>query len=129
MLETAAPPLVTVAAGTALGAFAVASVVLCVAWAGAAVAALLADRPLLARTAGLVVIAQVAATIWPQATPVAVVAWLACALSLPDGLIGSWPRRIVVASGLIVSAAWAIWLPVTTIERITQPVVTGSQDR
>jgi signal transduction histidine kinase len=101
-----------VAAGTGLDAFAVASVVLCVAWAGAAGSALLADRPLLARTAGLVVIAQVAATVWPRAVPIAVVAWLACALGLPDGLIGSWPRRIVVGAGLALSAAWAIWLPV-----------------
>ncbi|MEU6789999.1 histidine kinase [Nonomuraea angiospora] len=104
----------TVAAGTGLGAYAVASVVLCVAWAGAASAALFADRQLLARTAGLVLAAQIAATVWPRATPVAVAAWLVCALSLPEGLIGSWPRRIAVAAGLAVAAAWTVWLPVTT---------------
>ncbi|GAA0359582.1 hypothetical protein GCM10009530_06130 [Microbispora corallina] len=90
-----------------------ASVVVVAVWILAAVAALLGDRPGLARAAILVAAAQAAATVWPVLAPLAVAAWLTCGLSLPDGELRTAPRRSIAGLAWLGAAAWAVRLPVT----------------
>ncbi|MBO3746840.1 hypothetical protein J5X84_12245 [Streptosporangiaceae bacterium NEAU-GS5] len=91
----------------------VASVVVIAAWLAAALGALPAGRPALARWAALVAATHVAATIWPAFAPVVVAAWLACGLSLPDGIVGTPWRRSIAGLGFAAGAAWAGYLLVS----------------
>ncbi|GII59651.1 hypothetical protein Pth03_80400 [Planotetraspora thailandica] len=83
-----------------------ASVIIAVAWVAVALGAVAADRRALAWTALLVAAAQGVATAWPACTPLAVAAWFACGLGLPDGVLGSWQRRTFAAGAAVAGAAW-----------------------
>ncbi|GAA1309789.1 hypothetical protein Psi02_41110 [Planotetraspora silvatica] len=86
----------------------VASVVVAAAWLIVAAGAVAADRRALARAALLVAIAQGVATVWPACTPLAVAAWFACGLGLPDGVLGSWTRRAFAAGVFAAATAWSV---------------------
>lgn len=88
---------------------AVASALLATAWLLPSIEAQRAGRPALARVAGLVVVAQVAAAIWPATVPLAVVAWLTCALALPDGVLDSPARRATAVAAGVAAIGWVGW--------------------
>lgn len=86
-----------------------ASALLATAWLLPLIGAQRAGRPALARLAGLVVLAQATATIWPVAAPLAVAAWLMCALALPDGVLDVPARRTLAALAGAAALSWLGW--------------------
>jgi len=72
-------------------------------------------RGRLPRTATLCLVvaaAQVVAGVWPALAPLVLAAWLAFALAVPDGRLGTAQRRAVVTAGTAGAASWAIALAV-----------------
>ncbi|GAA4578106.1 hypothetical protein GCM10023194_00090 [Planotetraspora phitsanulokensis] len=90
----------------------VASAVLVAAWLVVAAGALAAERRALVRAALLVAVAQGVATVWPACTPLAVAAWFACGLGLPDGELGSWTRRGFAAAAFAAAVVWSVLMAI-----------------
>jgi signal transduction histidine kinase len=85
---------------------ATASAILAAAWVVPSVAAWRAGMAALAWIAALVAVAQAVAAAWSEASPLAVAGWLTCALALPDGVLGTRQRRVIVGIASITAAAW-----------------------
>jgi signal transduction histidine kinase len=95
---------------------AIASAILAAAWAIPSVTALRAGRAALAGFAALVVVTQAATAPWPKAAPLAVAAWLTCALALPGGVLGTPQRRSIAGVAGITAAAWTAWRVASDLE-------------
>jgi len=88
------------------------SFVLAAAW---LLAGAVSARGRLPRTATLCLVvaaAQVVAGIWPALAPLVLAAWLAYALAVPDGRLGTAQRRTLAAAVTAGAASWAIALAV-----------------
>jgi signal transduction histidine kinase len=90
-----------------------ASAVLAGAWLLTAIVLGWSGRPGPARMAVLLAAAQAAVTVWPALAPVAIAAWLAGALALPDGRLISTGRRAIAATAFALAAAWSALLLIT----------------